>query len=71
MKVTTTPKIAEYLRNLRRSSSVTDMVQKREAGLLLPPKKMDKGPNSNVRHFEGFGIGIGATRRGEHTIECG
>ena len=38
-QMTTSPKITEYLCNLQLSSTVTDMVQKREAGLLLPPRK--------------------------------
>ena len=35
------PKITAYLQNLN-LTSVTDMVQKREAGLLLPPNKKNK-----------------------------
>ena len=35
-RIRTTPKIAEYLENLN-LTSVADTVQKREAGLLMPP----------------------------------
>ena len=56
-KITTTPKLAEYLRNLRLSSSVTDMVQKREAGLLHPPKtKRKKVPVLMVGSSKGTGL---------------
>ena len=40
-KVKNTPKIAEYLQNLR-LTSVADIVQKREAGLLMPPQNKRK-----------------------------
>ena len=36
-RMRTTPKIAEYLQNLN-LTSVTDIVQKWEAGLLMPPQ---------------------------------
>ena len=57
-KMHSSPKIAEYLQNLN-LTSVSDMVQQKEAGIFLPPKKKtQKDPLGGL--WGEVGIGVGA-----------